>query len=66
MVIVPSEWVLLASAADIGIVFLLAVTGTLMAPLPIQVLAGVLAAAVLFALLLDQIKLLAVALAEVQ
>jgi H+-transporting ATPase len=54
----PSEWVLLASAADIVIVFVLAVSGTLMAPLPWLVVATVLVAAAAFALILDQVKLL--------
>jgi len=62
----PTKWVALASAADIGIVFLLAGSGILMAPLPLPVLASVLAAAALFALLLDQIKLLVVALTKVE
>jgi H+-transporting ATPase len=53
----PSAWVLTASAADIVIVSGLALSGTLMAPLPWQLLVGVLAAAVAFALVLDQVKL---------
>ena len=62
----PAKWVVLASAVDIGIVFSLAGSGILMAPLPPTVLASVLAAAALFALLLDQIKLLVVALTKVE
>jgi len=53
----PGNWVLLASAADIAIVSLLALSGTLMEPLPWRVLAAVLAAAAGFALILDQVKL---------
>jgi len=53
----PGNWVLAASAADIAIVTLLALSGTLMEPLPWRVLAAVLAAAAGFALILDQIKL---------
>jgi H+-transporting ATPase len=49
--------VLASSAADIAIVSALALSGTLMAPLPWQLLAGVLAAATAFALVVDQIKL---------
>ena len=53
----PGTWVLASSAADVALVSGLALSGTLMAPLPWQVLAGVLAAAAAFALILDQIKL---------
>jgi H+-transporting ATPase len=49
--------VLAASAADIIIVSLLALSGILMEPLPWRVLAAVLMAASGFALVLDQIKL---------
>lgn len=52
----PSTWVLASSAADIAIVSTLALSGTLMAPLPWRVLLGVAAAAVAFALILDQVK----------
>lgn len=40
----PSKWVLVASAADIAIVSVLALSGTLMAPLPWAILAAVAAA----------------------
>jgi H+-transporting ATPase len=53
----PSTWVLASSAADIALVSVLALSGTLMAPLPWQLLAGLLVAATAFALMLDQIKL---------
>jgi H+-transporting ATPase len=53
----PSRWVLVSSAADIGIVAALAGSGTLMEPLPWRVLAEVFLAAAAFALILDQIKL---------
>ena len=53
----PSNWVLASSAADIAIVSALALSGTLMEPLPWQLLAAVLVAAIGFALILDQIKL---------
>jgi H+-transporting ATPase len=53
----PSPWVLVASAADIAIVSVLGLSGILMAPLPWRLMAGVLLVAVVFALILDQIKL---------
>jgi H+-transporting ATPase len=53
----PSHWVLTASAIDIGIVSILALSGTLMAPLHVRVVMGTLVAAITFALILDRIKL---------
>jgi H+-transporting ATPase len=53
----PSTWVLASSAADVALVSVLALSGTLMAPLPWQLLAGMFVAATAFALILDQIKL---------
>lgn len=52
----PGAWVLAASAADIAIVSALALSGTLMAPLPWRALVAVFAAAAGFALVLDLIK----------
>ncbi len=52
----PSRWVLASSAVDITIVATLALAGVLMAPLPADLVAGVFAAAIAFALILDQIK----------
>ena len=52
----PGVWVVAASAADIAIVSVLALSGTLMAPVSWQVLAMILAAAAAFALVLDQVK----------
>jgi H+-transporting ATPase len=52
----PGHWVLMSSAADIAIVSLLALSGTLMVPLPWRALAALFAAAAGFALVLDQIK----------
>jgi H+-transporting ATPase len=52
----PSIWVIVASIADILIISLLAVRGIAMHPLPITFVACVLLAAVIFALLLDFIK----------
>jgi len=53
----PSHWVLTASAIDIGIVSILALSGTLMEPLLWRVVAGALGATAVFALILDRIKL---------
>jgi H+-transporting ATPase len=53
----PGGWVVAASAADIAIVVVLALSGTLMEPLPSRVLAAVFVATVGFALILDQVKL---------
>jgi H+-transporting ATPase len=52
----PSNWVLASSAADVAIVSILAVSGTLMAPLPQQLLGALFLAVAAFALVLDQIK----------
>jgi H+-transporting ATPase len=52
----PSNWVFASSAADIGIAAALALSGTLMAPLPGRILLATLAAAAAFALVLDWIK----------
>ncbi|MGE3712636.1 MAG: HAD-IC family P-type ATPase [Hyphomicrobiaceae bacterium] len=53
----PSNWVLASSAADIAIVSALALSGLLMEPLPLRVIAAVFLAAAGFGLILDQIKL---------
>jgi H+-transporting ATPase len=53
----PGRWVLASSSADVAIVSMLALSGTLMAPLPWHVLAALLAAVIAFALLLDQLKI---------
>jgi H+-transporting ATPase len=52
----PSIWLLLSSVADLLIASTLAVGGIAMAPLPAAVVAGTLAAAVAFAVLLDLVK----------
>ncbi|HUI12246.1 MAG TPA: plasma-membrane proton-efflux P-type ATPase [Xanthobacteraceae bacterium] len=52
----PSRWVFVSSAVDIGIAVLLALTGTLMAPLQWPLLLAVFAGAAAFAVILDQIK----------
>ena len=53
----PGNWVLASSAADIGIVTALALSGTLMEPLAWPIIAAVFTAAIGFGLVLDQIKL---------
>ena len=52
----PSGWVFVASAVDVAIVSTLALSGTLMAPLPWRLMLVVAAAAIGFALILDQVK----------
>ena len=53
----PGRWVLASSALDIGIVTTLALSGTLMEPLPMRVIAAIFVAAIGFAFVLDRIKL---------
>ena len=53
----PGRWLLISSVIDLGLVSVLALSGTLMAPLPEAVLAGVGAAAIVFAFILDFAKL---------
>jgi H+-transporting ATPase len=54
---VPGRWVMASSFADIAIVSVLALSGTLMAPLAWPIIAAVLCASVGLALVLDQVKL---------
>jgi H+-transporting ATPase len=54
----PSVWVGLSSVADVLIISTLAGGGILMAPLPLGVIAAILAAATAFAFLLDTVKAL--------
>ncbi len=51
----PSKWVFASSAADIGIVTALALSGSLMAPLPWRLLLAIFAAVAAFTLILDQV-----------
>lgn len=53
----PSNWILASSVIDIGIVLALALSGTLMEPLPARVIAAIFVAAIGFAFILDRIKL---------
>jgi H+-transporting ATPase len=52
----PSIWLAVSSVADIAIASILATGGILMKPMPIEVVLGTLAAAALFALILDFLK----------
>jgi H+-transporting ATPase len=53
----PSMWLMASSVADVAIVSTLALSGTLMEPLPWRLMAAVAATAIGFTLILDQIKL---------
>ena len=55
----PGRWLALSSVLDIGIASTLALTGTLMAPLPAQVVAAALSGAVLYSVALDAVKSIA-------
>src|SRR6202034_4007986 len=52
----PSNWLVVSSVADLLIAATLAVAGIAMTPLPVEVVVGVLAAAIVFALALDLVK----------
>lgn len=52
----PSAWLMVASAADLLIISTLATCGILMTPLPIVLVAAILAATAIFGLILDLIK----------
>lgn len=52
----PSRWVILSSAADVLIIGNLAAFGILMAALPLELVGGILGAAVVFAFVLDTVK----------
>jgi H+-transporting ATPase len=53
----PSIWLVLSSVADLLIISTLAIRGIAMAPLPVSVVAGEFAAAVVFGLILDGVKI---------
>jgi H+-transporting ATPase len=53
----PSLWLVASSVTDLVIAVILAIGGIAMTPLPVAVVAGLLAAAVVFAVVLDAIKL---------
>jgi H+-transporting ATPase len=52
----PGKWLIICSAVDLTLISLLAVNGVLMRPLAIAIVAGLLAAAAIFSLLLDLLK----------
>jgi len=52
----PSNWLIASSVADISIAAILAITGIAMAPLSVEVVAGTLGAAAVFAFLMDFVK----------
>jgi H+-transporting ATPase len=52
----PGRWLVVSSIADLTIVSVLAINGLLMAAIPIGILAGVFAAAIIFAFGLDAVK----------
>ena len=62
----PSKWVLASSAVDIGIVAVLALSGTLMEPLPWRLLLAISLATAAFALILDQNKRLVTAVFRIE
>ena len=53
----PTVWLVLSSVADLLIISILAVRGIAMAPLPVSVLACEFAAALVFWLILDGLKI---------
>jgi len=52
----PSIWLLVSSVADLLIASILAISGIAMTPLPVWLVAAILVAAVVFAILLDLVK----------
>jgi H+-transporting ATPase len=52
----PSSWLMLSSVTDLSFIAALAVFGILMVPIPATAIAGVAAAAFVFAFCLDQVK----------
>jgi len=53
----PTQWMILASVADLLIISTLAICGIAMAPLPVSVVVGEFTAAVVFGLILDAVKI---------
>ena len=52
----PGTWLVLSSVLDLGIAASLALTGTLMAPLPASFVAAVLAGSMMLSLVLDAVR----------
>jgi H+-transporting ATPase len=53
----PGKWLIISSAMDLTLISLLAVNGVLMRPLAVVIVASLLAAAILFSLPLDSVKI---------
>jgi H+-transporting ATPase len=54
----PGRWLLLSSVVDLSLISVLAANGLLMSALPIEIIAGLLGAAIVFAFVLDSVKLI--------
>jgi H+-transporting ATPase len=54
----PGKWLIISSVVDLTFVSLLAANGTLMKPLAIPIVAGLLTAAIIFSFILDSVKLI--------
>jgi H+-transporting ATPase len=52
----PGKWLIISSAVDLTLISLLAINGLLMKPLAIAIVASLFAAAIIFSLLLDSVK----------
>src|SRR3984885_14710062 len=52
----PRKWLIISSVVDLMLISLLAVNGVLMRPLAIAIVAGLFAAAIVFSLILDSVK----------
>jgi H+-transporting ATPase len=52
----PGRWLVVSSVVDLSLISLLAINGILMRPLPIAIVAGLFAASVAFAFVLDAVK----------
>ena len=53
----PGRWLIASSLVDLSLISLLAINGILMGPLPIAIVVGLLVAAIVFAFMLDAVKL---------
>jgi len=53
----PGKWLLVSSVVDLSLISSLAITGVLMKPIPVLIVASVFVAALVFALVLDMVKL---------
>jgi H+-transporting ATPase len=52
----PGIWVMVCSTVDLAFIACLATFGIIMTPIPVALIAGILASAALFALVIDQVK----------